>query len=77
MEEEVLTPEEAAAFLKIHVGSVLRLCRQGKLPGVKIGGGWRILKSALSEMLTVAVKKPPAREEKPVARRRKTGKAGD
>jgi excisionase family DNA binding protein len=79
MEEELLTPEESAIFLKMHIDSVRRLLRQGKLPGVKVGGAWRIPKSALSEMLTVTVKKPPAMEEKPAVRRRrrKTGKAGD
>ena len=67
----MLTPEEVAAFLKIHNGSVLRLCRQGKLPAVKIGGGWRIPKSALNEMLTI--KKPPASAKPEPARRRKSG----
>ena len=75
MEDEVLTAEETAKFLKIHVGSVLRLCRQGKLPGVKIGGGWRIRKSALTEMLTP--KKPPASVRREPARRRRRAKAGD
>jgi len=75
MEDEVLTPEETAEFLKIHVGSVLRLCRQGKLPGVKIGGGWRIPKSALIEMLTT--KKPPASVQREPARPRRRARSGD
>jgi excisionase family DNA binding protein len=74
MEDEVLTPEEVASYLKIHIGSVLRLCRQGKLPAVKIGGGWRIPKSALNEMFTV--KKPPASASAPQPRRRRR-KSGD
>jgi excisionase family DNA binding protein len=58
MQEELLTPEESAAFLKLHVDSVRRLLRSSSLPGVKVGGGWRIPKSALTAMLTG--KKPPA-----------------
>ena len=71
MEEELLTPEESAAFLKIHIDSVRRLLRQGKLPGVKVGGGWRIPKSALTEMLTT--KKPPASAKPEPVRRRRSG----
>jgi excisionase family DNA binding protein len=49
--DELLTPEESAKYLKMHVDSVRRLLRNGKLPGKKVGGGWRIPKSALDEML--------------------------
>jgi excisionase family DNA binding protein len=49
--DELLTPEESAKYLKMHVDSVRRLLRTSKLPGKKVGGGWRIPKSALVEML--------------------------
>ena len=58
MEDELLTPEESAAMLKMHLDSVRRLLRQGKLPGVKVGGAWRIPRSTLRDML--AGKKPAA-----------------
>jgi excisionase family DNA binding protein len=74
MEEELLTPQEAAKFLKIHIGSVLRLCRQGTLPGVKIGGGWRIPRSGLQAMLTT---KKPAASEGQAPDPGRTGTAGD
>ncbi len=35
----------------MHVDSVRRLLRQKKLPGVKVGGGWRIPRAALVRML--------------------------
>jgi len=50
--DELLTPEESAKYLKMHVDSVRRLMRAGKLPGVKVGGGWRIQKSVLDVMLS-------------------------
>ncbi len=58
MDEELLTIEQAAVLLQKHQNSVRRLLRQGKLPGVKVGGEWRIHKAALIAMFEV--KKPPA-----------------
>jgi len=51
MEDGLLTPEAAADYLKMHVDSVRRLLRQKKLPGVKVGGSWRIRSSALDTLL--------------------------
>ena len=49
--DELLTPQESAKYLKMHVDSVRRLLRTGKLPGKKVGGGWRIPKGVLDAML--------------------------
>jgi excisionase family DNA binding protein len=51
-EDALLTPEDSAKYLKMHVDSIRRLLRSGKLPGVKVGGAWRIPKKALDEMLS-------------------------
>jgi len=48
---EVLNSEEAARFLRMHVKTALRLARQGKIPGCKVGGEWRFLRSELTEWL--------------------------
>lgn len=48
---EVLNSEEAAKFLRVHVKTALRLACQGKIPGCKIGGEWRFLRSELTEWL--------------------------
>jgi len=45
---EVLNSEEAARFLRMHVKTTLRLARQGKIPGCKVGGEWRFLRSELT-----------------------------
>ncbi len=58
--DELFTPEESAKYLKMHVDSVRRLLRNGKLPGVKIGGGWRIPKGALDAMLSGKTPEKPA-----------------
>ncbi len=49
-EDQLLTPEEAAVYLKKHVGSIRRLLRTGALPGAKFGGGWRISKASLDAL---------------------------
>ncbi len=43
----VMTPEEAAAYLRVNPQTVYRLLRRGTLPGVKIGRQWRIRRADL------------------------------
>ncbi|MGQ9779724.1 MAG: helix-turn-helix domain-containing protein [Bacillota bacterium] len=47
MEGEVFSPEEAAAYLRVHPQTVYKLLRRGELPGRKVGQLWRISKKAL------------------------------
>lgn len=44
-EHEVLTTDEAAAFLRVSTKTVLALAREGTLPGEKVGRAWRFLRS--------------------------------
>lgn len=51
--EEYLTPAECATRLKLHVGTVRRLIRDGVLPGKKLGQGrWRIPENVLDAFMT-------------------------
>ncbi len=45
-ENEVLTSNEVADLLKVHLGSVRRWSRSGKLKGYRLGGrgDWRFLR---------------------------------
>lgn len=45
--DEVLTAEEAAALLKVSTKTLLRLARDGDLPGQKVGRAWRFVRSEL------------------------------
>ena len=45
MQEEVLTPEEAAKELKLATKTVKDWLRSGKLKGVKFGRQWRVLRA--------------------------------
>jgi excisionase family DNA binding protein len=72
MSDELLTPEAAADYLKMHVDSVRRLLRQRKLPGVKVGGGWRLKKTVLDSFLEGGVTVDnPARKAADVRRGKK------
>jgi|GEM_PF-2926011 len=54
----VLTVEEAAEYLRISAQTVYNLQRSGQLPGGRVGGQLRFLKSALEELLRPAVPGP-------------------
>ncbi|MFO0754759.1 MAG: MEDS domain-containing protein [Thermodesulfovibrionales bacterium] len=48
---EFLTIEEVAKILKMHTNTVYKMCREGKLPSVKIGKEWRIERSRFAKFL--------------------------
>ena len=51
MAPEILDVEEVAQLLHLHVMTVYRLVKQGKLPGFKVGGRWRFHRSALENWM--------------------------
>ncbi len=40
--DEVMTLEEVAAYLRVHVDTVRRWAREGTLPAVKLGKAYRV-----------------------------------
>ncbi len=48
---EVLTLEEAAAFLRLPADQVASLARDNAVPGQQVNGEWRFLKRALADWL--------------------------
>lgn len=48
---DLLTVEEVAKLLKAHTNTVYKMCRQGRLPSVKMGKEWRIDKQKLMESM--------------------------
>lgn len=58
-ESHVMTVHQVAEFLQFSEAKVYRLLRLGEIPGMKIGGQWRVLRSALEEYM----RRPP--EAKP------------
>jgi len=51
--KEIMTPHEAAKYLNLHVRTIYRLAKNGKLPGRKVGRSWRFSKDALDKWLSV------------------------
>ncbi len=45
--ERYLTPDEAAAYLRVCRTTVYRLARAGQIPAVRVGGQWRFHKRDL------------------------------
>ena len=48
---QVMTSVEAAEYLKMHVKTVCRLAKEGKIPAKKVGSEWRFLRSVLDNWL--------------------------
>jgi excisionase family DNA binding protein len=68
-ELDVLTLEDAAAYLKVEYGQIRRLVKEQGLPGRKIGEDWRFLRGAIADWLseptgTVATPAPAPVQEK-------------
>ena len=45
--DEILTCQEASALLKVSNKTILRLAREGNLPGQKVGRAWRFCRAEL------------------------------
>jgi excisionase family DNA binding protein len=53
--KQVMTSIEAADYLKMHVKTVCRLAKEGKIPARKVGSEWRFLRSVLDSWLSQIV----------------------
>lgn len=50
-EAGVMTLREVAQYLGLHVMTVYKLTREGRVPAAKIGGQWRFKRNVLDEWL--------------------------
>lgn len=50
-EDVIMSPEEAARYLKVNPHTIYRNLRCGRLPGGKVGRQWRIRKSDIDRFL--------------------------
>lgn len=48
--EEIYTPQEAGAILRVSVYTIREMLKQGALRGFKVGTKWRIPASAVQEL---------------------------
>jgi excisionase family DNA binding protein len=63
LEQEVLTVEEAARYLRVHEQTVYELLRSGRLKGAKAGRAWKIHRTVLEEYLKGQRATRPGRAE--------------
>jgi excisionase family DNA binding protein len=50
---KLMTTQEAAEYMRVHPMTMYRWMRNGSVPSVKIGGGWRVLLEELDKALDV------------------------
>ena len=53
MHSDIMDITEAASYLNIKKGTLYRLAKNGRIPGVKIGGQWRFKRERLDAMFRV------------------------
>jgi excisionase family DNA binding protein len=64
MSDELLTVEQAAAKLQMHVATVRRMLRDGELGGVKLGKKeWRVPDRAIQDLIDANIRKPATARE--------------
>ena len=49
--EQIMTLREVAKYLGLHVMTVYKLTREGRVPAAKIGGQWRFKRDVLDGWL--------------------------
>jgi excisionase family DNA binding protein len=49
--EQIMTLKEVAKYLGLHIMTVYKLTREGRVPAAKIGGQWRFKRDVLDEWL--------------------------
>ena len=67
--DEIITPSQVAALLKIHIRTVYKLAEAGVIPGNRIGRNWRFSKNNVLELVSRTPNRRtegenPARHEK-------------
>ena len=50
-EEKIMEAKEVAAYLHLHLFTVHKFAREGRIPAFKIGNDWRFRKSSLEEWI--------------------------
>lgn len=54
-DEEILTIEEVARYLKMKPQTIYKWAQEGQIPGTKLGKEWRFRKQLLDEWIDVSI----------------------
>ncbi len=55
MDDEIMTLEEVAQYLKLKPQTVYKWAQENQIPGTKLGKEWRFRKSILDEWIDQAI----------------------
>lgn len=47
----VMTADQVAGYLHLHINVVRRLAKEGVLPGARLGGQWRFLRTEVDALM--------------------------
>lgn len=63
-DDDILTLDEVAAYLKAGKRTVYRLAASGEIPAFKLGGTWRFRRSELDQWIAASINetKPKGRK---------------
>lgn len=50
-EENIMTIEEVADYLRVHTKTLYRLVKKGGIPAAKVGGSWRFVREHIDDWL--------------------------
>ena len=53
--EPLQTPDEAAAYLRVHPKTAIRLARERRIPAIRLGKHWRFRRSDLEAFVAEQV----------------------
>jgi excisionase family DNA binding protein len=56
--QNIMTLREVAGYLGLHVMTVYKLTREGRVPAAKIGGQWRFKRDVLDTWLEAQMHRP-------------------
>ncbi len=56
-EDEIMTVDEVASYLKMNRQTITRMAARGELPAMKVGREWRFRKNYLDALLDEELKK--------------------
>ena len=51
MVAQIMTTRELAKYLRLHEITICKLCREGKIPSVRIGRVWRFDREAIDQWI--------------------------
>ncbi len=54
-EDEILTIEEVAKYLKMKPQTIYKWAQEGQIPGTKLGKEWRFRKAILDEWIDTSI----------------------